>query len=140
VTIQSQACRNKLHIFYSIGRKSVLTLLKQEELASDDLKQLIGLYILQTLTQGNPPPIRFLNNSANALEALERCNSGENFFSIIVDDIKIPTRFRKGSSFFKLASGHQNICVVGDDDQALYRFGAQPLKILAEFLNDAIAI
>lgn len=35
--------------------------------------------------------------------------------------------------FFNLAKGNQNICVVGDDDQALYRFRGATVENLVEF-------
>ena len=35
--------------------------------------------------------------------------------------------------FFRLATGHQNICVVGDDDQALYRFRGATVENFVQF-------
>jgi DNA helicase-2/ATP-dependent DNA helicase PcrA len=106
------------------------------ELASDDrLKQLIDLYAhyKHSLTQGNPPQADFSIIQQNALEALERSpNSGEIFKHIIVDEYQ-DTNTIQERLFFKLASGHQNICVVGDDDQALYRFRGATVENFVEF-------
>src|SRR5207247_2027671 len=35
--------------------------------------------------------------------------------------------------FFRLATGRRNICVVGDDDQALYRFRGATVENFVEF-------
>ena len=35
--------------------------------------------------------------------------------------------------FFKLAKGYKNLCIVGGDDQALYRFRGATVENLVEF-------
>lgn len=107
-----------------------------KDLASDDrLKQLIDLYAhyKHSLTQGKSPQADFSIIQQNALEALEQSpNSGEIFKHIIVDEYQ-DTNTIQERLFFKLASGHQNICVVGDDDQALYRFRGATVENFVEF-------
>ncbi|MGE5410471.1 MAG: ATP-dependent helicase [Clostridiales bacterium] len=54
------------------------------------------------------------------------------FKHIIIDEYQ-DTNSIQERLFFALASGHKNICVVGDDDQALYRFRGATVENLVEF-------
>jgi len=58
--------------------------------------------------------------------------SGSVFKHIIIDEYQ-DTNSIQESIFFELAMGHKNICVVGDDDQALYRFRGATVENLVEF-------
>jgi DNA helicase-2/ATP-dependent DNA helicase PcrA len=58
--------------------------------------------------------------------------SGSVFKHIIIDEYQ-DTNSIQESIFFELAKGHKNICVVGDDDQALYRFRGATVENLVEF-------
>jgi len=51
---------------------------------------------------------------------------------VIVDEYQ-DTNSIQEKIYFHLASGHKNICVVGDDDQALYRFRGATVENLVEF-------
>jgi DNA helicase II / ATP-dependent DNA helicase PcrA len=107
-----------------------------KQLAQDDrLKQLIDLYAhyKQTLTQANPPLADFSLIQQEAFKALENSpNAGTIFKHIIIDEYQ-DTNTIQERLFFKLATGHQNICVVGDDDQALYRFRGATVENFVEF-------
>lgn len=61
-------------------------------------------------------------------------NSGKVFKHIIVDEYQ-DTNTIQEQIFFKLAEGTKNICVVGDDDQALYRFRGATVENFVEFPN-----
>ena len=54
------------------------------------------------------------------------------FKHIIIDEYQ-DTNTIQEKIFFSLAKGCQNICVVGDDDQALYRFRGATVENLVEF-------
>ncbi len=56
------------------------------------------------------------------------------FKHIIIDEYQ-DTNAIQEKLFFSLASGNKNICVVGDDDQALYRFRGATVENLVEFQN-----
>jgi len=58
--------------------------------------------------------------------------SGHVFQHVIVDEYQ-DTNTIQERIFFKLAAGHKNICVVGDDDQALYRFRGATVENFVEF-------
>jgi DNA helicase II / ATP-dependent DNA helicase PcrA len=68
-----------------------------------------------------------------AMRTLEQCdNSGSAFKYVIVDEYQ-DTNTIQERLFFKLAKDTKNICVVGDDDQALYRFRGATVENFVEF-------
>jgi DNA helicase-2/ATP-dependent DNA helicase PcrA len=58
--------------------------------------------------------------------------TGSIFKHIIVDEYQ-DTNTIQEKLFFTLAAGNRNICVVGDDDQALYRFRGATVENLVQF-------
>jgi len=54
------------------------------------------------------------------------------FKHIIIDEYQ-DTNSIQEKIFFQLANGSQNICVVGDDDQSLYRFRGATVENLVQF-------
>jgi len=56
------------------------------------------------------------------------------FRHVIIDEYQ-DTNSIQEKLFFRLAAGHKNICVVGDDDQALYRFRGATVENLVDFEN-----
>ncbi|MBK9750112.1 MAG: ATP-dependent helicase [Chloroflexi bacterium] len=54
------------------------------------------------------------------------------FRHVIVDEYQ-DTNTIQEQLFFALAGGHKNICVVGDDDQALYRFRGATVENFVQF-------
>ncbi len=59
-------------------------------------------------------------------------DAGKAFRHVIVDEYQ-DTNTIQERIFFKLASGTGNLCVVGDDDQALYRFRGATVENFVEF-------
>ncbi len=60
--------------------------------------------------------------------------SGSIFKHVIIDEYQ-DTNTIQEKLFFTLAAGYKNICVVGDDDQALYRFRGATVENLVQFEN-----
>lgn len=58
--------------------------------------------------------------------------SGCVFKHVIIDEYQ-DTNTVQERLFFQLAAGHKNICVVGDDDQALYRFRGATVENFVQF-------
>lgn len=63
---------------------------------------------------------------------LQNPGSGHVFRHVIVDEYQ-DTNPVQERIFLELAAGHKNICVVGDDDQALYRFRGATVENFVEF-------
>ncbi len=68
-----------------------------------------------------------------ALNVLERTEeTGRVFRHVIVDEYQ-DTNTVQERLFFRLAAGQRNVCIVGDDDQALYRFRGATVENFVEF-------
>jgi len=66
----------------------------------------------------------------NLLNAFE---GSKNVFKHVIIDEYQDTNSIQERIFFRLSSGNNNICVVGDDDQALYRFRGATVENFVEF-------
>lgn len=54
------------------------------------------------------------------------------FEHVIIDEFQDTNRIQE-QLFFRLAKGNKNLCVVGDDDQALYRFRGATVENFVQF-------
>jgi DNA helicase-2/ATP-dependent DNA helicase PcrA len=106
-----------------------------------ELRELICLYkeYRRALLEEKPPQTDFALLQQAALDALEeldrrsgRILSGAIFKHVIIDEYQ-DTNTIQEKLIFKLSAGHKNICVVGDDDQALYRFRGATVENFVEF-------
>lgn len=69
----------------------------------------------------------------HALDLLQsHAQAGQIFRHVIIDEYQ-DTNTIQERLFFALADGHRNLCVVGDDDQALYRFRGATVENFVEF-------
>ncbi|HMQ96613.1 MAG TPA: ATP-dependent DNA helicase [Candidatus Nanoperiomorbaceae bacterium] len=71
----------------------------------------------------------------HALDLLNsHAGAGAIFHHVIIDEYQ-DTNTIQERLFFALANGHRNLCVVGDDDQALYRFRGATVENFVEFAD-----
>ena len=108
-------------------------LLKQ--IKKRDSKRLVKMYsaYLELLKRKNVTDFSLVQQEA--LHVLESYpDSGSVFKYVIVDEYQ-DTNTVQERLFFRLASGYKNICVVGDDDQALYRFRGATVENFVDFPN-----
>jgi DNA helicase II / ATP-dependent DNA helicase PcrA len=93
------------------------------------LKQLLRMYSAYR-------DLKLTDLSLLQQRALDHCRSTDGTCQVlrhvIVDEYQ-DTNHVQESLFFHLAGGHRNLCVVGDDDQALYRFRGSTVENLVEF-------
>ncbi len=83
--------------------------------------------------QSGLPQTDFSLIQQQALNILEASTTSENIFKHIIIDEYQDTNTIQEKLIFKLAVGHKNICIVGDDDQALYRFRGATVENFVEF-------
>ncbi len=101
--------------------------------ASGDVALLLWLYdgYRQTLQDNQVTDFALLQQEAyRVLKNFP--DSGEVFEHVIVDEYQ-DTNTIQERIFFKLATGTKNLCVVGDDDQALYRFRGATVENFVQF-------
>jgi ATP-dependent DNA helicase UvrD/PcrA len=68
-----------------------------------------------------------------ALDHLRASDPAQHVLRHVIVDEYQDTNHVQEALFFHLAGGHRNLCVVGDDDQALYRFRGSTVENLVEF-------
>jgi DNA helicase-2/ATP-dependent DNA helicase PcrA len=68
-----------------------------------------------------------------AVERVERFSDANRIFEHVIVDEYQDTNPIQESLFFLLAGRHKNLCVVGDDDQALYRFRGATVENFVDF-------
>jgi len=99
----------------------------------DSLIDMYAFYKKSLNSQGKLPQTDFSLVQQQALNALSNCPNSEEIFKYIIVDEYQDTNTIQEKLIFKLASGYKNICVVGDDDQALYRFRGATVENFVEF-------
>lgn len=103
--------------------------------ADTELQPLLKMYrhYLSSLNNGRIKTVDFSLLQQSAYEIISAFpDSGKVFKHVIIDEYQ-DTNTIQEKIFFKLAEGGKNICVVGDDDQALYRFRGATVENLVEF-------
>ena len=102
----------------------------------ETLKKLLIMYqaYLEMLS-ANPmqKQVDFAILQKAAYEQIEVFPDASSVYEHIIIDEYQDTNTIQEKIFFALAKGHKNICVVGDDDQALYRFRGATVENLVEF-------
>lgn len=88
---------------------------------------------LTSLTKVNKTDLSLLQKKA--FERLQQNITSQSIFKHLLIDEYQDTNAVQERIYFHLAQGHKNICVVGDDDQALYRFRGATVENLVQFPN-----
>jgi DNA helicase II / ATP-dependent DNA helicase PcrA len=102
---------------------------------SEDLTALLKMYkfYLDSLIQDERIKVAdFALLQQYAYNTIQNASDTNVFKHIIIDEYQ-DTNTIQELIFFALANGTKNICVVGDDDQALYRFRGATVENLVEF-------
>ncbi|GIW89862.1 MAG: hypothetical protein KatS3mg109_0294 [Pirellulaceae bacterium] len=68
-----------------------------------------------------------------ALDQIRRNPHSSQILQYLIIDEYQDTNYVQEQLFFQLAKGSQNLCVVGDDDQAIYRFRGSTVENLVQF-------
>lgn len=99
----------------------------------DEIDLLLRLYEAYLASLADPARTDFSLLQKEAYKVLtENPDSGKVFQHVIVDEYQ-DTNYIQERIFFRLAAGTGNLCVVGDDDQALYRFRGATVENFVQF-------
>ena len=135
-TSRHEAVKNVLGLFNRFSEECLSPERAKRRSTDDFLTQLIDLYreYLASLEDGESVArMDFPLVQQKAIEWLDGYeNSGQVFRHVIIDEYQ-DTNTVQERLFFKLAAGHKNLCVVGDDDQALYRFRGATVENFVDF-------
>ncbi len=129
------AVANCISYFNRLSEECIEPAKLLKQIKKRDSKKLVRMYdtYLELLKSKNVTDFSLVQQEA--LHVLERFpKSGSVFKYVIVDEYQ-DTNTVQEKLFFRLASGYKNICVVGDDDQALYRFRGATVENFVDFPN-----
>ncbi|MDW8395609.1 MAG: ATP-dependent helicase [Anaerolineae bacterium] len=97
------------------------------------LARMYDAYVQSLRPNGQPPRTDFALLQQEALRALNAHEGAERVFQHVIVDEYQDTNPIQERLFFRLAQGSHNLCVVGDDDQALYRFRGATVENFVQF-------
>ncbi len=130
------AVTNCISLFNRFSEEYIKSSEIKEQVTDEILQGLIDMYAFyqDSLNSSDGlPQTDFSLVQQQALINLEASTASEQIFKHVIIDEYQDTNTIQEKLFFKLATGHQNICVVGDDDQALYRFRGATVENFVEF-------
>ncbi|MEP7199543.1 MAG: ATP-dependent helicase, partial [Chloroflexota bacterium] len=131
-----KAVTNCIALFNRLSEECVEPQADMDTVTDDTFRALLTMYARyrESLQPDDAPPrTDFSLLQQRALETLDRFDGAPHVFAHIIVDEYQDTNHIQERIFFRLARGHQNICVVGDDDQALYRFRGATVENFVEF-------
>lgn len=111
--------------------------LNPEEIESEDevLQKVLKMYAyyLESHQKEKIHTVDFSLLQQRAFNKIKDFDGSQNAFEYIIVDEYQDTNSIQEQIYFELAKKCKNICVVGDDDQALYRFRGATVENLVEF-------
>ncbi len=128
------AAQNCIRLFNRFSEESVdPDSVQTEDKVLQSLLSMYSKYRKDLKTDGNLEYVDFSVLQQSAYKYFNGCHDSGNVFKHIIIDEYQDTNSIQEKIFFQLANGSQNICVVGDDDQSLYRFRGATVENLIQF-------
>ena len=103
------------------------------------LVRMYAAYLDSLRPTGQPASTDFALLQQEALRVLDGHDGAEPVFQHVIVDEYQDTNSIQERLFFRLAEGSRNLCVVGDDDQALYRFRGATVENFVQFSQRCMA-
>lgn len=131
-----QAIMNCITLFNRLSEECIDPDKVASRITDDTLKLLMEMYAsyrVKLSLANEYPETDFSLLQQYALGLLSQNTESQKVFKHVIIDEYQDTNTVQERLFFKLASGHNNICVVGDDDQALYRFRGATVENFVQF-------
>lgn len=127
------AATNCINLFNRFSEENLDPDKMLQKTADPQLHALIEMYACYKAQLSIQNRVDFSILQQRAFESLDRVEGAGSIFKHVIIDEYQDTNTIQEQLYFKLASGHRNLCVVGDDDQALYRFRAARVENFVEF-------
>lgn len=127
---------NVIALFNRFSEERIDPVLARKRASNAALKKLLLMYeeYLKLLATVNAVPLTdFSLLQQDAVKVLEATPEVSNVFRHVIIDEYQDTNTIQEQLFFRLAAGYKNLCVVGDDDQALYRFRGATVENFVQF-------
>jgi DNA helicase-2/ATP-dependent DNA helicase PcrA len=135
-TSKHEALTNLISFFNRLSEETIDPAKAKKRATDAETRGLLEAYATYRELLANHPHGSLTDLSLIQSVAVEhlRQNPGSSqvFRHVIVDEYQ-DTNPVQEHLFFQLAAGHRNICVVGDDDQALYRFRGATVENFVDF-------
>lgn len=132
------AVSNCIALFNRFSEESLDPAEARRKTRNPDIRRFLDMYefYLKRLTEVKPAgQVDLSLLQQRALDVISKSPHCENIFKHLIIDEYQDTNTVQERIFFNLAKGSKNICIVGDDDQALYRFRGATVENLVEFPN-----
>lgn len=130
------AVTNCIALFNRLSEEHINLDLAKTITPDPELRDLLSLYGEYQKSLMEPLPMGTVDLSLvqqKAVDVLKSCpHAGIVFKHVIIDEYQDTNPIQE-QLFFELARGHKNICVVGDDDQGLYRFRGATVENFVQF-------
>ncbi|MFH0960902.1 MAG: ATP-dependent helicase [Pseudomonadota bacterium] len=130
------AVTNCITLFNRLSEEYINPEIAMRATRDPDLKNLLSLYKEYLKSLEEPPPAGTADLSLiqqKAVDVLRNYPDAGNIFKHVIIDEYQDTNPIQEELFFELARGYKNICVVGDDDQGLYRFRGATVENFVQF-------
>lgn len=131
-----EAVSNCIALFNRFSEECLDPAQARKKTRDDDIRRFLDMYEFYLKRLAEFRPFGHVDLSLlqqRALDALNESHHSELVFKHMIIDEYQDTNTVQERIFFKLAKGHKNICIVGDDDQALYRFRGATVENLVDF-------
>lgn len=128
------AVTNLMSLFNRFSEESLIP--GEVKTKNQTLKKLIKMYdyyLKSLVVDHRIRNVDFSLLQQQAQETIDKSQNAHQIFKHVIIDEYQDTNHIQEKIFFSLAGGHKNICIVGDDDQALYRFRGATVENLVEF-------
>ena len=127
------AVTNCISLFNRLSEELISPDMALRKLNRNPIKPLVKMYrkYLELLSEEGRTDFSMVQQAA--LDTLNRFDGAGRIFKHVIIDEYQDTNTVQERLFFALARGSKNICVVGDDDQALYRFRGATVENFVQF-------
>lgn len=135
LTSRHQAAVSCLGLFNRFSEECLDASVAERKTRDKNLKKVLRMYTeyRSMLDAERPAKTDLSLLQQEALKRAEQFPGSKNVFKHVIVDEYQDTNTVQERLLFSLAAGSRNICVVGDDDQALYRFRGATVENFVQF-------